>query len=93
VLFHFEYRCQGRWEAIGSGEGGEGEQPSLAALEDLIGLAGGVLPFGRYRCIAATSAATRWDALELGPGGEISFAEGPPPAAGEPAAGRRGRGR
>jgi hypothetical protein len=74
VLFHFEYRCQGRWEAIGSGEGAD-EDSSIVALGDLTRLAGGSLPAGRYRCIAATSAATRWDSLELGDDGRICLAE------------------
>jgi hypothetical protein len=80
VLFHFEYRCQGRWEAIGSGEGGD-EEASGAALVDLNGLAGGNLPAGRYRCIAATSAATRWDLLDLDYGGRIRLAEAEAPEA------------
>ena len=74
MLFHFELRCNGRWEAIGSGEG-EGKDACLAALADLNGLAGGNLPVGSYRCIAATSAATRWEALRLGAEGEIGFEE------------------
>jgi hypothetical protein len=78
VLFHFEYRCQGRWEAIGSGAG-EDEESSVVALEDLIGLAGGSLPVGRYRCIAATSAATRWDLLDLGDDGRICLVDAEAP--------------
>jgi hypothetical protein len=74
VLFHFELRCNGRWEAIGSGEA-EGKDACLAALADLNALAGGSLPSGSYRCIAATSAATRWEALRLGAEGEIGFEE------------------
>ena len=74
MLFHFELRCNGRWEAIGSGEG-EGAEACLAALADLNALAGGGLPAGSYRCIAATSAATRWEALKLGTEGEIGFEE------------------
>jgi hypothetical protein len=75
VLFHFEIRCQGRWEAIGSGEGGVGDSPT-AALADLNALAGGSLPTGSYRAVAAISAATRWEFLRLGPGGEISLEPG-----------------
>ncbi len=83
MLFHFEYRCNGRWEAIGSGEG-RGEEDCAAALADLNALAGGSLPAGTYRCIAAISAATRWESLRLAPSGEVVFEDGPPSAAPSP---------
>lgn len=71
MLFHFEFRCDGRWEAFGSGEG---EDPT-AGLADLIGLAGGSLPAGTYRCIAARSESARWDSLALGADGTITGAD------------------
>jgi hypothetical protein len=74
VLFHIEHRCNGRWEAFGSGEGG-GDDASVAALADLRRLAGGRLPIGVYRCIPAMSSATRWETLRLDPDGEIALTE------------------
>lgn len=74
MLFHFEFRCEDRWVAIGSSEG-TGEEARLAAFADLIALAGGDLRPGAYRCILATSAAAHWDPLRLGDDGEIGFAE------------------
>jgi hypothetical protein len=71
VLFHIEHRSEDRWEAFGSGEGGDGEEASSAALADLIALAGGSLPAGAYRAIPARGSSTRWDLLQLGPRGEI----------------------
>jgi hypothetical protein len=65
VLFHLEYRGQDQWEAFGSGEGGDGEEASAAALADLIELA------GAYRARPARGSSTRWDLLQLGPRGEI----------------------
>jgi hypothetical protein len=75
MLFHIEHRCGTRWEAFGSGEGGDGEKASTVALADLISLAGGSLPSGEYRMIAARSDSTRWDFLRLGAGGEITVGE------------------
>lgn len=75
MLFHFEFRCQGRWEAIGSGDAGQ--EGSTAALEDLLALAGDSLPAGTYRCIAATSAATGWDHLRLDADGTVGAVEDP----------------
>jgi hypothetical protein len=72
VLFHIEHRCGTRWEAFGSGEGGDGEEASTVALADLNSLAGGTLPSGEYRMIAARSDSTHWDFLQLGAGGEIT---------------------
>lgn len=74
MLFHIEYRCQGRWEAFGSGEG-EGSDAGVAALGDLKELAGGNLPVGTYRCIPANTGATRWESLALGADGRIVFAD------------------
>lgn len=75
MLFHIEHRCEGRWEAFGSGEGGDGEEASTVALADLISLAGGSLPSGEYRMIRARSDSTRWDFLHLGAGGEITLGQ------------------
>jgi hypothetical protein len=89
VLFHFELRCNGRWEAFGSGEA-DGEDPA-AALADLIGLAGGSLPAGTYRCIAARSESARWESLALGADGTITAADAYLARTGDTAAGRVGR--
>ena len=70
MLYHFEFRGEAGWEAVGSGDGA-GAEPEVAALLDLMGLAGGCLPEGEYRCIAAISESTRWGSFRLGPGGEI----------------------
>jgi hypothetical protein len=75
VLFHIERRSEGRWEAFGGGEGGDGEEASTVALADLISLAGGTLPAGEYRMIRARSDSTRWDFLHLGAAGEITAGE------------------
>lgn len=75
MLFHIEHRCGTRREAFGSGEGGDGEEASTVALEDLNSLAGGTLPSGEYRLIPARSDSSRWELLQLGPGGEITVGE------------------
>jgi hypothetical protein len=80
VLFHLEYHRQGRWEAFGSGEG-RGEEASIEALRDLLRLAGGALPAGTYRCIAADSSSTRWESLRLDLDGRVSIADAEPVAA------------
>jgi hypothetical protein len=85
VLFHFEIRCQGRWEAVGAGEGGARDS-CVVALADLNALAGGSLPAGSYRCLAATSAATHWETLLLAADGQIRL-EPDASAAGEMLAG------
>ena len=77
MLFHFEFRNDGRWETIGSGEGA-GEE---AALRELCALAGGTLPAGTYRCIAARSDSTRWESLSLAEDGTV----GPPEELATPA--------
>jgi hypothetical protein len=77
VLFHFEYRCEGRWEAIGSGEG-EGIRAPLSALADLNGLSGTGLPVGVYRCIAARTGLAYWEHLVIDADGEIGFADDGP---------------
>jgi hypothetical protein len=89
VLFHFELRCNGRWEAFGSGEA-DGDDP-VAALADLIGLAGGSLPAGTYRCIAARSESARWDSLALGADGTITAADAYAARTGEIGPARVGR--
>ncbi len=77
MLFHFQYRFEDRWEAIGSGEG-EGIDAPTAALAELNGLTGESLPVGSYRCIAARSDSCYWEHLILGPGGGIGFADEEP---------------
>jgi hypothetical protein len=62
VLYHFEFRGVHAWEAFGSGEG-SGPEAIALALADLRGLAGGELPAGEYRCIAASGGATSWESL------------------------------
>lgn len=64
VLYHFEFRGEGSWEAFGSGDG-DGEEPIGAAL------AGGTLPEGEYRCIAANQGTTRWESVWLDREGRI----------------------
>jgi hypothetical protein len=71
VLFHFEYLNDDRWETIGSGEGGE-EQ---GALLELSRLAGGALPQGIYRCIAARSESTHWETLRLTKDGKVDHVD------------------
>lgn len=70
VLYHFEFHGEHAWEAFGSGEGSGPEAVALA-LADLRRLAGGELPAGEYRCIAAGGASARWQSLWLGEGGRI----------------------
>jgi hypothetical protein len=73
VLFHFQYRCEDRWEDMGSGAG-EGIEAPAAALADLNALSGDALPVGFYRCIAATTDSAYWEQLVIDPDGTISFA-------------------
>jgi hypothetical protein len=74
VLFHFQYRCEDRWEDMGSGEGA-GIGSAEAALADLNGLSGGVLPVGFYRCIAASGGSAYWEHLLIDADGAIGFAD------------------
>ncbi len=81
MLYHFEFRGEQVWEAFGSGEG-SGPEALTLALGDLLELAGGRLPAGEYRCIGATSAATRWDSLWLEEDGRVLLDPDPVPVAG-----------
>jgi hypothetical protein len=73
VLYHFEFRGEMGWEAFGSGEG-SGTDPVGAAMADLTAVAGGTLPAGEYRFIAATSGNPRWGSVWLGADGPLGDA-------------------
>ena len=70
MLYHFEYHREHAWEAFGSGEG-SGPEALTLALTDLRGLAGGELPLGEYRCIAASSGSPRWESVWLHEDGKV----------------------
>ncbi len=67
MLIHFEIRGERRWEALGSGESGDGVDRLQAAIEDLRSLHGGDLPSGSYRYIVAQGDDPRWGEFDLGP--------------------------
>jgi hypothetical protein len=70
VLYHFEFLGESGWEAFGSGEG-SGEDRVEAAMADLTAVAGGTLPEGEYRYIAALSESPRWESVWLGADGRV----------------------
>jgi hypothetical protein len=74
VLYHFEFRGEMGWEAFGSGEG-SGTDPVGAAMADLTAVAGGTLPAGEYRFIAATAGTPRWGSVWFGAEGRIVDAQ------------------
>ena len=76
MLYHFEFHGEHVWEAFGSGEGGGPEAVRLA-LVDLRGLAGGDLPHGEYRCIAATAGNPRWESVWIEEDGKILVGRDP----------------
>jgi hypothetical protein len=77
VLFHFQYRCEDRWEDMGSGEG-EGIRAPLSALADLNELSGDGLPVGIYRCIPARADSAYWEHLVIHGDGTMGFGDGEP---------------
>ena len=81
MLYHFEFHGEAGWEAFGSGEG-EGPDPIAGALADLTAVAGGTLPEGEYRCIAAMSSSPRWESVWLGADGRVLGGEDPEPPEG-----------
>jgi hypothetical protein len=70
MLYHVEFRGENGWEAFGSGEG-SGEDPVGLAMADLTAVAGGTLPAGEYRCIAARSDSIHWETVWLDASGKI----------------------
>ena len=75
MLYHFEFHGEHAWEAFGSGEGA-GPAAISEALGDLSVLAGGELPAGEYRVIAATSGAARWQSVWLTEDGRVALEQG-----------------
>jgi hypothetical protein len=71
MLYHVEFHGERCWEAFGSGEG-SGDDAIAMALRDLTAVAGGTLPVGEYRCIAAMSGSARWETIWLGADGRIA---------------------
>lgn len=66
--FLFEFLGpEGRWEAIGVGEG-DGDMAVEAAIADLAEKSGGGLPAGEYRYMPGAQIDARWRFLELDPG-------------------------
>jgi hypothetical protein len=74
MLYHFEFLGERCWEAFGSGEG-SGKNAIAMAIADLTAVAGGALPVGEWRCIAATSDDPRWQSLEIDTQGRILATE------------------
>jgi hypothetical protein len=76
MLFHFQFRGTAGWEPIGAGVG-DGEAPIAAALAEVRGFAGGMLPAGTYQVIEARSSETRWKTFDLGEDGQIIWEPDP----------------
>jgi hypothetical protein len=75
VLFHFQFEGPSGWEALGSGEGPEDDDPGFEqAVADLDTLTGGLEP-GRYRAIPGKGRSTRWREFRVDDRGSIAVDE------------------
>ncbi len=75
VLFHFQFEGPSGWEALGSGEGPDDDDPGFdQAIADLGSLAGGLEP-GRYRAIPGKGGSTRWREFRIDDRGSVMVEE------------------
>lgn len=76
MLFHFLFEGPSGWEAVGSGEGADDDDPGFdQAIADLESLTGGLLP-GTYRAIPGKGRSTRWREFRIDERGRIAADEG-----------------
>lgn len=85
MLFHFQFKGPSGWEAIGSGEGPDDDDPGFdQAIADLEALTGGLQP-GLYRAIPGKGRSTRWREFQIDDRGPVEAEEESDNPGGRPA--------